>query len=127
MLNFETLRKTTKPNRWLAASAQLLQQSEADAPAPLINSKPEAVLAAVQKLLESDPSASEVKFDENTHQLSYVAKIFVFKDDVDLKLIPLGDDSTELAIYSRSRVGYSDFGVNQKRVEKLVADLKAAL
>ncbi len=41
---------------------------------------------------------------------------FRFTDDVEMMLDP---DENEIQIRSASRVGYSDFGVNRRRVEKI--------
>ena len=127
MLNFEKLRKSSKPNCWLAAPAHLLRESVPNTAGPVLPPPPATTFEALQKLLAEDPSVSEIEVDETNLQLSYVAKVWVFKDDVDVKLGETNSHKTELAIYSRSRVGYSDFGVNKRRVEKLIADLSAAL
>ena len=46
----------------------------------------------------------------------YKSTVFGFVDDV---LIKIDDSGQRADIISRSRVGYSDFGVNRKRVEKV--------
>jgi uncharacterized protein (DUF1499 family) len=58
-------------------------------------------------------------------RISYVTTIPVvgFKDDVDIEVLSTETGST-LAIFSRSRVGYSDLGVNRKRVQKLLSALE---
>lgn len=53
---------------------------------------------------------------ESTHRLHYVvtSKLMRFKDDVEFVL----DDQTQRVDFrSASRVGYSDFGVNRKRMQ----------
>ena len=49
-----------------------------------------------------------------------------YKDDISILVLPArGEESgSELAIYSRSRVGYSDMGANRKRVLGLLKRLK---
>ena len=68
-----------------------------------------------------------MKQSAESGQLRYIAKtaLLGFKDDVDIEIIPIDENATTLAIYSRSRVGYSDLGANQKRVEELIAQLTA--
>lgn len=48
-----------------------------------------------------------------------VSKIMRFVDDLELRI-----DGNQLIVRSESRVGYSDFGVNRKRVETLRTALK---
>ncbi|OEE68234.1 hypothetical protein A1OO_21145 [Enterovibrio norvegicus FF-33] len=47
-------------------------------------------------------------------RIEFVSSIMRFVDDVELRI-----DSENLIVRSESRVGYSDFGVNRKRVEAL--------
>jgi len=49
--------------------------------------------------------------------------LFRFPDTVSIEVIPLGDSRSTLAIYSRSTYGYSDLGVNRKRIERWLARL----
>lgn len=49
-----------------------------------------------------------------------------FTDDIDVRFVSLGESRASLAVYSRSRVGYSDLGTNRKRVMRWLAGLEAA-
>ena len=49
---------------------------------------------------------------------SFTSRIFRFVDDVEFRLIP---EEKVIHVRSASRVGYSDLGVNRKRVERLRA------
>ena len=46
-----------------------------------------------------------------------------FPDYISVKFIDFGDGTTTLSIYSRSRYGYADLGVNKERVERWVKTL----
>jgi uncharacterized protein (DUF1499 family) len=47
-----------------------------------------------------------------------------FPDYITLRTVDLGDGVSGIAVWSRSRYGYSDLGVNRERVEKLLAALQ---
>lgn len=51
------------------------------------------------------------------------SKLFRFPDRISVEFVPLGENSSSLAILSRSKYGYSDAGVNEKRVTKLLGQL----
>ena len=77
-------------------------------------------------LFESSSGWRNLEYDEENHRISVVAvtSFLRFKDDVDIRVLPEpdlpeGKIGCRLAIYSRSRIGYSDLGANQKRVEDL--------
>ncbi|MEZ5946986.1 MAG: DUF1499 domain-containing protein [Hyphomonas sp.] len=76
-----------------------------------------------------EPSAVQRQLDNGDYQLKYVAvtPIARFRDDVDVLVHADSEYTAEIAIYSRSRVGKSDFGKNKSRVDALVESLKAEL
>lgn len=125
MLDFQTFEKSPKPNCYLVAPAGLCENAEPDEAAPVFAEPPAALFLRVTTLLGDDPQYKDIETDEEVLRLSAVAvtKVLKFKDDVDIAVLPAGEGST-LAIYSRSRVGYSDLGKNKKRVEALLATLK---
>ena len=49
-----------------------------------------------------------------------------FPDDVVVRFTPIGDGQTAIELYSSSRLGKSDIGVNPDRLESLHATLMAA-
>lgn len=79
-----------------------------------------AVLTAVGRL-----ERAEIKEqDERYVRLVVTSRLFRFKDDVEVQV----DEDARLIHYrSASRVGKGDMGVNRKRMEGLVADLRSLL
>jgi len=128
MIEFSTLEKTAKPNQWLVAPEGLLEKAEADAPSQRYSQTPSDLFDAALKSVKAQARATDIKSDTATLQIRYTATVPVvgFKDDVDIAVIPQ-DEGSAIAIYSRSRVGYSDFGVNKRRVDTLLAAIDAEL
>ena len=48
-----------------------------------------------------------------------------FRDDIVVRLTPLGADSTRVDMRSKSRIGRSDFGANATRIRRFLARLSA--
>jgi hypothetical protein len=85
----------------------------------------EAIAAAVERLERGvlrRPEAGGLR-------LRYVAvtPMLRFRDDVDLLILPDGEERSRVAVYSRSRIGLSDLGTNRRRVEALERRLRAEL
>ena len=127
-LNFESFRRSQKPNNYLIAPDGLCRKSTPDAASPLIRKSPEALFRRLVALFESAGGWKSLHYDENAFRISVVAvtPFLRFKDDVDIRVLPVddlpeGQVGSYVAIYSRSRVGYSDLGANKKRVEGLIA------
>lgn len=58
-------------------------------------------------------------------QLEYVQRswLFRFPDYISVQLIEMGKERSSLALLSRSKYGHYDFGVNRKRVKRLLERL----
>lgn len=54
--------------------------------------------------------------DDHFLHATFRSRLFRFTDDVACRL---DNDTNSIQIRSASRVGYSDFGINRKRVEEL--------
>ncbi len=65
------------------------------------------------------PRATLTKESPTSAHIEYTSRVFRFVDDLELEI-----KETNLSLRFRSRVGYSDFGVNRKRAEKLRGLLK---
>lgn len=127
-LDFATLKKAESPNRWLVAPDGFLDASAPDAPAPRFEASASEVYEALLQVIDAERAYSDLETDRAARRIAFVATVpvFGFKDDVDIAVIE-DTGTTTLAIYSRSRVGYSDFGVNKRRVETIISRLREAL
>src|SRR5262245_25705851 len=53
------------------------------------------------------------------------SSIMRFPDTIDVEILPVGDDKSTIAIYSRSLLGSYDFGVNRARIARWLAALRS--
>lgn len=67
--------------------------------------------------------------EKNGEQRVYVqlSNFWHFPDFIDVKFVALNSNQSSLSIYSRSQFGYSDLGVNKKRVKQWLLALKNEL
>jgi uncharacterized protein (DUF1499 family) len=62
--------------------------------------------------------------EQGQFQLEQKSLILGFPDDIGIQFIALSENTSTLAIYSKSRYGFYDFGVNKRRVTKWLEQLK---
>jgi len=89
----------------------------------------DALFVAAQRALESlGPSALRLADGASERRAEAVYRVaLVFKDDVDVAVKARDGGGSVLYVRSASRVGYSDLGVNRRRVQKLLDAVEAAL
>ena len=85
--------------------------------------------AALDRVVAQQPRTQQLADDRATGgPVTWVQRsaVFGFPDYVSVSLLPAGDDgSSTLAVLSRSRLGESDLGVNEKRVTAWLQALEA--
>lgn len=84
--------------------------------------EPEAAWATLRDVLTAEPRTRIVKEDGRYLHAEATSRLLRFVDDVEFHLRP---ERSEIAVRSASRVGYSDLGVNRKRIEGLREKLRA--
>lgn len=84
----------------------------------LVNAR-EAVLA----ILEKTKRVNLVTHEKNYLHAEFTSAVFRFVDDVEFYFLEDSPNLTSIHIRSASRVGYSDMGVNRKRMEAIRAQL----
>ena len=101
-------------------SSDAADGAHAVAPLQLIVAPPDG-WRAVRTVLDSMPRTKIVSSTDDYLHAECSSAVFGFVDDLELHLRP-GENL--IAVRSAARLGYSDFGVNRKRVESLRALLK---
>lgn len=123
-IDFSTLKRPSSPNTYLIAPDGLCQNATPDGQAPVYEMTPSDLARAVRGAAEQQ-GAKQLEVSSNGLKLSYidVTPLMRFKDDISVEILAAGAGQSTLAVYSRSRVGYSDLGKNAKRVRALLSAL----
>ena len=118
-VNFETLKRRTSPNDLLACP-QNICIAKSDLASPIFAVSAPELQKAFAKVIASEPSVEQVASDDSGFTRRYVqrTKIMRFPDTIVVRFIDLGDGRSTIALYSRSQLGESDFGVNHARIER---------
>ena len=74
----------------------------------------------IKQIIENIPRSEIVKIDKDYLHVEVTSKWMKYVDDLEVSFVP---ESNKLIIRSESRVGESDLGVNQKRVDILKSKL----
>ena len=124
-ISFKSLKRPPKPNTCLVAPANHCLASERDFEPPIFDLTPQGLHQKLQDTIGAERQWGSLVSDKDQLRLKFIAttSFLRFKDDIDIEVIPVGETQSTLAIYSRSRVGYSDLGANRKRVTDLIGRL----
>ena len=74
----------------------------------------------VKEIIENTPRSVIVELDGDYLHAEVTSKWMKYVDDLEVSFVP---ESNKLQVRSESRVGESDLGVNQKRVDSLKSKL----
>ena len=124
-MEFATMRRTGRPNDYLLADKGAVKATP-DGPSPAFDGAPDTVKAAMARVVEGEPN---VKLGgegagADRWRLTQKTRVMGFVDDIDIEFFPLdAGKRTGIRIYSRSRVGYSDLGVNRRRIQRWLGKL----
>ena len=96
-----------------------------DGTAPVFSVPPEELAVAFDAAVLAQPRVTRIAGDPADGMMTYRQRslVFGFPDYISVRTLPAPGGST-LAIWSRSRYGKSDFGVNRERVSAWLELLK---
>jgi uncharacterized protein (DUF1499 family) len=122
-IDFASLHPRLAVNQALYCSSDICSATNQYADAPQFDLSAEAL---AERLVLLEPQSSTRRWPNGDIQVRYVALTphLKFRDDVDLLIHSLEDGSSELAAYSRSRIGLYDFGANNARLQQLFTRLR---
>lgn len=109
-------------------NAYLLRDDDGDAPAIVLPAAPADTARALEAVLETEPRVTRLAGSAAEGHVTYVqrSRLMGFPDAVSIRLVPDGQ-GTRVIVFSRSRFGYSDAGVNAARVTRWLDLLRGAL
>ena len=126
MPEFKTLRRRRRPNDYLVLPAGFESLSEPDRPSPVfpvprdrlgLLVKEVALAGEMTVLLEDDEDGCRFLFRQRS-------RIFRFPDFVTVDCFHDGHEASQIAVWSRSRYGISDRGVNRARIGRWIAAIE---
>ena len=117
-LEWEDLQPPDSPNNWLLAPSNG-DFPQADEAAPVFDVAPGDLAAAWITVIGSRPRTKVLAVSEDAMQVEAVQEsaLFGFSDRISARILPLPEDKSTIAVYSRASVGYWDLGVNKRRVQ----------
>ncbi len=90
----------------------------------LLTGTPSEVKNNILKILTDSQVSKIVVVENNYIRAEFTSKVFHFVDDVEFYFPDTKSEEITIHVRSASRVGYSDFGVNRKRIEQIRSLLK---
>jgi uncharacterized protein (DUF1499 family) len=129
LIDFANLERKSSPNQYLIAPNGATPRARPDAQSPVFGITPDRLRDAFLAVTAEAPRTKLLEQSADGLRLSLVQRsaILRFPDYIDVSILPAGGDGSTIAIYSRSRFGYSDMGVNQRRVEEWMTSLRGKI
>lgn len=127
-VNFAKLRKSWKPNQYLACPKDYCQAEKPDEISPVFDLTVEQLQMRAKTAILNEPRTQMLFEETSKHQLVVVQRTekVGFPDTIFIEFVSVDPEHSSLAIYSRANYGISDRGVNSNRVKAWLEDIKAA-
>jgi uncharacterized protein (DUF1499 family) len=124
-IDFRTLQRHARPNQYLVCPPHVCATTP-DVGSPTYNIAATVLRDAWLAMINQQPRVEGCAVSEDELQCDVVqrSRLLRFPDTITVRFIPLSPTTSTLAIYSRSHYGYSDFGVNRRRIETWLASLR---
>jgi len=124
-VRFETLVLTSKRNQYLVCPPDLCTEAKAHRESPQFDRSADDLRAAFETVILGSAAVTKMAESEDTLDVVVRTPVVRWPDWVTVRFIPLGENRSTLAIYSRSVYGRSDFGANERRITTWLARLSA--
>jgi uncharacterized protein (DUF1499 family) len=123
-VDFSQIKLTEKPNQYLVCPAGECA-GQAHQASPVFEVSVETLKKAWRRVVSRQPRIEVLGDEPGAGQMAVVqrSKLLRFPDTITVAFAPLGENRSTLYVYSRSTYGYSDLGVNAKRIKAWLADL----
>jgi uncharacterized protein (DUF1499 family) len=126
-LDFARFRKINRPNQFLALPASFTAVQKSDAVTGVFNASVDQVRDAWLEVVRGAPRVSGVRQLDGQIEACQRTPLVGFPDWITAQPVDLGNGQASICVFSRSKFGLRDFGVNEKRVLDWLAQLAAKL
>ncbi len=108
----------TTPNTYYVAP-QAMVHNTVDREAPIYAADAKTMAKALDDFIMTQQQTTRIAGSPREMWMTYVQRTPTLRmpDYISIRLIDLPDGKSTIAVYSRSRYGYGDMGVNKARVE----------
>ncbi len=115
-----------KPHSFRVAPP-LLTTQPVDMPAPVYTANPTLMAKAFDDFVLNQPKTERIAGSPEEGWMTYVQRSprLNFPDYISVKFIDLNGGNSTVAVFSRSRFGYGDMGVNEERVTTWLRTLQS--
>lgn len=127
-INFHQLDRPSTPNYFLVCPDDLCSGSHQTAN-PIFPVPVEQLQTAWLTVIEQQPRLSLLAHNPKSRQWIYRQRtpVFKFPDIIHVQLVPVDESHSTLFLYSHAQYGYSDFGVNRRRLQAWLEQLEQQL
>lgn len=128
-LDFTKLKLKGSPNEYLVAPDDLCKNAVPHLPADVYDVPADELRDAIMHVVAHRSRVELDGMDEAARAFEFVhySAVLNFKDMISVRVLPVGHKQSTIAIYSRSKTGYYDFGVNKARVESWLEELEGEI
>ncbi len=127
-LDFYELQPPSSPRTWLIAPADAVAGAPDETP-PVLAAPADRAAQAWVAVVRARPRTRIVAVADDGLRVEAEqhSALLGFVDKISARFIPLDGDRSTVALYSRARIGYWDFGVNRRRLHDWLARLEKRL
>lgn len=124
IINFDNLKKPDKKNWYLAAPEHNELTVTPDLIVPIYKMSLKKLNQQWNTFVQSKRFTLSYSNKNNERQYVFRSFFFRFPDLLTVKLIPIDEKTSSLVMLSFALVGYYDFGVNKRRVNKILTNFE---
>lgn len=128
MIDFTTLAVPKSPHFYLLCPHGYRNESTQDT-SPVFKASMESLKVAVFSTLNNVARNRLINENEHANQYTFEFRSLLFRlpNTLHIQFIFLSQTETTLAVFSHSNYGYYDFGVNKRRVKRLIRKVQRML